>query len=79
MSDDHNRNKTNCHASASVKSEIHASNDLIHETIYELNLRAMVTTMKQQKYEKIDFGRGLNASRSPPHPPSKKASVPDHS
>ena len=28
------RNKTNCHASASVKSEIHASSDLIHEMIY---------------------------------------------
>ena len=39
----------NCHASASVKSEIRVSNDLIRETICELNLRAMVTTMKQQK------------------------------
>ena len=31
------------------------------------------------KMKKIDFGGGLNAIRSPPHPPSKKASVPDHS
>ena len=75
-SNDHDRNKTNCHASASVKSEIRASNDLIHETICELNLQAMITTMKQQK---IDFGRCLNASWSPPHPPSKKASSPDRS
>ena len=25
------------------------------------------------------YGGGLNASWSPPHPPSKKAAVPDHS
>ena len=27
--------------------------------------------------EKIDFGGGLNAGQSPPHPPSKKASILD--
>ena len=78
MIDDHDRNKANCHASASVKSEIHASNGLIRKMIYELNLRVMVTTMKQ-KNEKIDFGWGLNAGQSPPHPPSKKASILDRS
>ena len=31
------------------------------------------------KIEKFDFGGGLNAGWSPPHPPSKKASVSDHS
>ena len=35
MSNVCDRTKTNCHASASVKSEIHASNDLIHEMIYQ--------------------------------------------
>ena len=39
----------NCHASASVKSEIHASSDLIHETIYQLNLRAMIVTNEMEK------------------------------
>ena len=47
--------------------------------IYKVNLRAMVTTMKKQENEKIDFGGGFNAGQSPPHPPSKKASIPDHS
>ena len=65
----------NCHASASVKSEIHASSDLIHETIYELNLPAMIMTNETEK-SKI-CGSGLNASWSPPHPPSKEAAVPD--
>ena len=46
MSDDHDRNKMNCHASASVKSEIHALSDLIHETIYQLNLRVMIMKIK---------------------------------
>ena len=49
MSNDRDRNKMNCSASATVKSEIHASNDLIRETICELNLQVKVTTMKQQK------------------------------
>ena len=53
MSDDHNRNKTNHCASVSVKSEMRASNDLIYETICELNLRVMVTTMKQQKLKNL--------------------------
>ena len=29
------------------------------------------------KMKKFDFGGGLNAGWSPPHPPSKKASIPD--
>ena len=33
-------------------------------------------TMNQQN-KKLDFGMGLNAGRSPLHPPPKKASVPD--
>ena len=43
------------------------------------NLRAMIITkyMKQSK-SKI-CGGGLNAGQSPPHPPSKKAAIPDHS
>ena len=53
MSNDHDKNETNCHASASVKSEIHASNDLIREMICELNLRAMATTLKQQKLKNL--------------------------
>ena len=53
MSNDHDINEINCHASASVKSEIHASNNLIRETICELNLRVMATTMKQQKLKKF--------------------------
>ena len=66
----------NCHASASVKSEMHASRDLIHETIYQLNLRVMITTDEMEK-SKI-CGRGLNTSQSPPHPPSKEVAIPDH-
>ena len=31
------------------------------------------------KIEKFDFGGGLNAGQSPPHPPSKKAFILDHS
>ena len=65
----------NCHASASVKSEIRASNDLSREAICELNLQAMVTT----KFLKFGLDGGLNAGWSPPHPPAKKASVPDRS
>ena len=53
MSNDHDINEINCHASASVKSEMRASNDLIHEMICELNLRAMATTMKQQKLKNL--------------------------
>ena len=48
------KNEANCHASASVRSEMHASNNLSHETICELNLPAMAATMKQQKL-KIQF------------------------
>ena len=75
------RNKTNCHTSASVKSEIHASNDLICEMICELNLQVMIMTnqVKHQKLKLKICGRGLNASRSPPYPPSKKVAIPDHS
>ena len=36
----------NSRASASVKSKIHASSDLIREMIYQLNLRAMTVTGK---------------------------------
>ena len=36
------KRKYKYHVSASVKSEIHASNDLIREMICELNLRAMI-------------------------------------
>ena len=32
---------------------MHASNDLIHETICKLNLRVMATTMKQQKLKNL--------------------------
>ena len=32
---------------------------------------------KTTKIEKFGFGGGLNAGQSPPHPPSKKASVLD--
>ena len=39
----------NCRASASVKSEIHASSDLIREMIYQLNLRAMIATNETEK------------------------------
>ena len=46
MSDGHDINEVNCHATASVKSEIRASNDLSRETICKLNLRAMATTMQ---------------------------------
>ena len=53
MSDGHNINEINCHASASVKSKMCASNDLSHETICELNLPAMATTMKQQKVKNL--------------------------
>ena len=53
MSDGHDINEINCHASASVKSEMRASNDLSRETICELNLQAMVTTMKQQKVKNL--------------------------
>ena len=53
MSDGHDINKINCRASASVKSKMRASNDLSREMICELNLRAMVTTMKQQKVKNL--------------------------
>ena len=53
MSDGHNINEINCHASASVKSEMRASNDLSRKTICELNLRVMATTMKQQKVKNL--------------------------
>ena len=33
--------------------KLHASNDLIRETICKLNLRAMATTMKQQKLKNL--------------------------
>ena len=52
-----------------------ASNDLSREAICKLNLRAMATT----KFLKFGFDGGLNAGRSPPHPPTKKASVLDRS
>ena len=48
-----NGHDINCCASASVKSEMRASNDLSRETICELNLRAMATTMKQQKLKNL--------------------------
>ena len=41
-------------------------------SIYERCSRQM-----KQKKSKI-CGRGLNASWSPPHPPSKEAAIPDH-
>ena len=69
------RNETNCHASASVKSKIQACSDLIREAIYQLNLRVMIVTNKMLKImkHKMKFcGGGLNTSWSPPHPPSKK-------
>ena len=65
----------NCRASVSVKSEMRASNNLSREAICKLNLRAMATT----KFLKFGLDRGLNAGQSPPHPPAKKASVPDRS
>ena len=37
-----------CRTSASVKSEIRASNDLIHEMICQLNLRAMIAIEMKQ-------------------------------
>ena len=53
MSDDHDINETNHHASASVKSEMRVSNDLIRKTICELNLQVMATTMKQEKLKNL--------------------------
>ena len=39
----------------------------------------MTIWVKHQKLKIKICGGGLNASQSPPHPPSKKAAIPDHS
>ena len=48
---------------------MHASNDL----------QTQFTSNGDNKILKFDFEGGLNASQSAPHPPTKKASVPDRS
>ena len=56
-----------------------ASNNLSREAICELNLQAMATTKVFFFFFKFDSDGGLNAGQSPPHPPTKKASVLDRS
>ena len=67
----------NCHASASVKSEIHASSDLIRET----DLLTQFTSDDHDKLNEMQklkiCGGDLNTGQSPPHPPSKKVAIPD--
>ena len=50
-------------------------NDLNHEAIFKLTLQAMVT----KNILKFGLDRGLNTGQIPPHPPTKKVSVPDRS
>ena len=55
----------NSRASASVKSEIRASSDLIRETIYLLNLRVMITTDETGKFKSLNLWGSQRQSESP--------------
>ena len=66
MSDVHDRNKTNCHASASVKSEIRASSGLNCEMIYQLQFMSNDRDKVNETTKIKNCGGGLNASQSPP-------------
>ena len=67
-----------CHTSATVKSKIQTSRSLNREMIY----KQFMSDDRDKINETTTIencGRGLNAGQSPAHPPSKKASILNHS